>query len=148
VGRVDDRVRKGLVGVLPGLQAGPTAIVGTIDPTTGAKVVIGAVMASKDDASQAESFTNTQKGLIAMAAQKLSLAVVINKVTIQASGAVVYIRAPLDMADVNQLLSVLDGPGPGKQDSAPSTPDVGSGSQKQREERSTWRMAKEESHVM
>jgi hypothetical protein len=129
-GRVDDRVRKGLVGVLPGLKSGPTAIVGTIDPSTGAKVAIGAVMASKEDASQAESFTNAQKGLIAMAAQKLSLAKIINKVTIQASGAVVHIRATLEMADVNELLSVLDGPAPAKQDSAPSTPDAGSGSQK------------------
>jgi hypothetical protein len=130
VGRVDDRVRKGLVSVLPGLKSGPTAIVGTIDPTTGAKVTVGAVMASSEDASQAESFTNTQKGLIAMAAQKVSLAQVISKVTITSKGSVVYIRAPLEMTDVNQLLSVLDGKDSAKQDSAPSTPDVGSGSQK------------------
>jgi hypothetical protein len=130
VGRVDDRVRKGLVAVLPGLKAGPIAITGTIDPSFGAKVSVGAVMASDEDAKQVESFTNTQKSLIAMAAQKLSLAQVVNKVTVQASGSIVQIRAPLEMADVNQLLSVLDGRGSAKQDSAPSSPDPGSGSAK------------------
>lgn len=130
VGRVDDRVRKGLVGILPGIKAGPIAITGTVDPTVGAKVTVGAVMASNEDAKNVETFTNTQKGLIGAFAQKLSLGTVINKVTVVANGSIVRFNAPLDMADVNQLLSVLDGSGPAKQDSAPSSPDTGSGSAK------------------
>jgi hypothetical protein len=129
VGRVDDRVRKGLVGVLPGLKAGPSAFVGSLDPTDGAKVMLGAIMASKDDANQLESFTITQKKLIAMAAQWMSLQKVINKVSIQSSGTTVYFRAPLDMADVNQLLSVLDGGGVAKQDAPPLPPVPGTSPQ-------------------
>ena len=125
VGRVDARVRKGLVGVLPGLKSGPTAFLGTLDPTDGAKVMLAAIMASNEDASSLESFTITQKKVMAMAAQRMSLAKVVNKVSIQTSGSVVYFRAPLDMADVNQLLSVLDGGGGAKQDAPPS---AGSGS--------------------
>jgi len=125
VGRVDDRVRKGLVGVLPGLKSGPTAFVGTLDPTDGAKVMLGAIMASNEDASQLESFTINQKKFLAMAAQRMSLGKVVNKVAIQSSGSIVYFRAPLDMTDVNQLLSVLDGGAASKQDAPPP---AGSGS--------------------
>ncbi len=130
VGRVDDRVRKGLVGVLPGLKSGPIAFVGSLDPTDGAKVSLGAIMASNEDASQLESFTITQKKFLAMAAQRMSLGKVVNKVSIQSSGSMVYFRAPLDMADVNQLLSVLDGGSAGKQD-APLSTGSGSGSSSQ-----------------
>jgi hypothetical protein len=126
VGRVDDRVRKGLVGILPDLKAGPTAYAGTLDPTDGAKVSLGAIMASRDDATHLESFTITQKKFLAMAAQKMSLGKVVNKVSIQSSGTVVYFRAPLDMADVNQLLSVLDGGGVAKQDAPPPAGSGGS----------------------
>ena len=125
VGRVDERVRKGLVGVLPGLKSGPTAFIGSLDPTDGAKVSLTAIMASNEDATQLESFTITQKKFLAMAAQRMSLGKVVNKVTIQTSGSMVYFRAPLEMADVNQLLSVLDGGSVAKQDAPPS---AGSGS--------------------
>lgn len=126
VGRVDERVRKGLVGVLPGLKSGPTAFVGTLDPTDGAKVMLGAIMASAEDATQLESFTNNQKKFMAMAAQRMSLAKVVNKVAIQTAGSIVYFRAPLDMADMNQLLSVLDGGNGAKQDATPSAGSAGS----------------------
>lgn len=126
MGRVDERVRKGLVGVLPGLKSGPTAFVGTLDPTDGAKVMLGAIMASAEDATQLESFTNNQKKFMAMAAQRMSLAKVVNKVAIQTAGSIVYFRAPLDMADMNQLLSVLDGGNGAKQDATPSAGSAGS----------------------
>jgi len=121
VGRVDDRVRKGLVGVLPGLKAGPSAITGSIDPRNGAILELGAIMASAEDANQLESFANTQKKLIAMASQKMALATIINKIGIQGGGSIVRFRAPLDMADVNHLLSMLDGGGPPAQSSPPPT---------------------------
>lgn len=129
VGRMDDRVRKGLVGVLPGLKAGITAVAGSIDPTAGAKLELATVMATPEDAKQLESFANDQKTLLGMAAQLKSLGKLVNKVSIQASGNVVRFRAPLDMADVNHLLSMLDGGRAAPQDSPPPTqaPD-GSGS--------------------
>lgn len=122
VGRVDPRVRQGLVGVLPGIKAGPSAFVGSIDPSDGASLVLGAIMASDADAKELESITNTQKGLFAMAAQMKSLGQVVTKVTIQATGNIVWFRAPLSMQDVNDVLSALDAKGRPKQDSPPVDP--------------------------
>ncbi|MBS1122385.1 MAG: hypothetical protein H6Q90_4613 [Deltaproteobacteria bacterium] len=120
VGRVDERVRKGLVGVLGGLKAGPSAFVGSIDPTEGAKLELGAIMASPEDAKQLESYVNDQKKLLGMVAQAKSLGTVVNKVAITSSGSNVRFRVALDMVDVNQLLSMLDGGQPPAQDSPPS----------------------------
>jgi hypothetical protein len=120
VGRVDDRVRAGLVKVLPGLKAGPSAIFGTIDPTDGAKLELGAVMATSEDAKQLESFTNDQKKIFVMIAQQRSLGTLVNKVGIQAGANIVRFRAPLDMDDVNHLLSMLDAKGGAEQDSHPA----------------------------
>ncbi|MEO8699718.1 MAG: hypothetical protein ABI867_06725 [Kofleriaceae bacterium] len=120
VGRVDDRVRAGLVKVLPGLKAGPSAIFGTIDPREGAKLELGAVMASDEDAKQLESFTNDQKKLFVMVAQQRALGSLVNKVAIQQGANIVRFHAPLDMDDVNHLLSMLDGGAPAEQDSHPA----------------------------
>ncbi len=125
VGRVDERVRKGLVGVMQGIKAGPSAFVGSIDPTTGAKLELGAIMASADDAKQLESYVNDQKKLLVMVAQAKSLGTVVNKVVITSEGSIVRFRVGLDMDDVNHLLSVLDGGQPPAQGSPPSE---GSGS--------------------
>jgi hypothetical protein len=124
VGRVDPRVRQGLVGVLPNLKSGPTAFVGSIDPRDGVKLELGAIMASPDDAKHLESITNDQKKVIAMWAQAKSLGPQVNKVSIQSSSNIVWFRAPLTMDDVNHVLSVLDGRTATAQDSAPA----GSGS--------------------
>jgi hypothetical protein len=122
VGRVDDRVRAGLVKVLPGLKSGPSAIFGTIDPTDGAKLELGAVMATAEDAKQLETFTNEQKKVFVMVAQARSLGSLVQKVGIQAGANIVRFRAPLDMDDVNHLLSMLDGKAPAAQDSPPAAP--------------------------
>ncbi len=128
VGRLDARVSKGLVGPVKGLSAGPTAVFTTVDPTEGAKVSFGAVMASAADAKQLESWLNVERIGIAMAAQKWCLQTIVAKVAIQSSDNVVSFKAPLEMADVNQLLSVLDGKPCTAQDSAPQG--SGSGSAK------------------
>ncbi len=130
VGRVDERVRKGLKSILTDLQAGPMAVYASLDPTDGAKVTFGAVMASAEDAKRLESWANNERALAAMVAQKWSLGTVVSKVTIQATDNVVQFKAPLDMADVNQLLSVLDAKGTSKQDSPPAAEAPGSGSAK------------------
>jgi hypothetical protein len=121
VGHVDDRVRKGLVGVLEGLKAGPSAIVGSIDPTNGAKLELGAVMASADDAKQLESYVNDSRKLFGMIAQAKSLGSIVNKVKITSADTVVRFKVELDMADVNHLLSMLDGGAPSAQDAAPGS---------------------------
>ena len=120
-GRVDERVRSGLVKVTNGqLSAGPAAMTFALDPTDGAKVDLGAVMASAADAKTLESFAKTQLGLLAMAAQVKSLGTIVDKVVITTDGDVVRFKASLDMADVNQLISVLDGGDQSKQDSPPA----------------------------
>jgi len=109
IGKVDQRVRQGLVTASGGkLTAGPNAIVATLDPTDGAKLSLGAVMASAADAKALESFANNELKVVAMVAQMKSLGPTVAKISVQAEGTVVRFRAPLTVEDVNQLLSVLD----------------------------------------
>ncbi|CAN5911642.1 hypothetical protein BH11MYX3_BH11MYX3_23880 [soil metagenome] len=109
VGKVDERVRQGLVGASGGrLKAGPTAIVASVDPTAGAKLDLGAVMSTPDDAKGLESFANSELKVVTMVAQMKSLGPIVAKVVVSAEGNVVRFRAPLTLDDVNQLLSVLD----------------------------------------
>lgn len=128
-GRVDERVRQGLVKVTAGkLSAGPSAMVATLDPTSGAKIHVGVVMATPADAKALESFAKDELGVLAMAAQAKSLQPVVDKVTAVADAEVVKLDAALSMDDVNLLLSALDVSPPPAQDSAPQG--SGSGSSK------------------
>lgn len=120
-GRVDERVRGGLVKVTSGqLQAGPIAMMVALDPTAGAKLELGAVMGSAKDAKTLESFAKGQLALLAMAAQAKGLGKVVDKVAIAAEGEIVRFRATLGVEEVNQLISALDGGGPAAQDSPPA----------------------------
>jgi len=126
-GRVDERVRGGLIKATNGqLSAGPLAMVLAIDPTSGAKIELGAIMASAKDAKTLESFAKGQLALLAMAAQVKSLGKVVDKVTIAADGDTVRFKAALGVEEVNLIISALDGGGPAEQDSPPAT--AGSGS--------------------
>jgi len=123
LGKVDERVRQGLVGASGGrLKAGPTAIVASLDPTDGAKLDLGAVMATGEDAKALESFANSEMKVIAMVAQMKSLGPLVAKVAITSEGTVVRFRAPLTVEDVNQLLSVLDEKPASEQGSPPPEP--------------------------
>jgi hypothetical protein len=126
-GRLDERVRAGLVKVTNSqLKAGPVAIILALDPSDGAKVDLGAVMASTADAKTLESFAKTELGLLAMAAQIKKLGTVVDKVAISTEEEVVRFQANLSMSDVNLLISVLDGGVSTAQDSPPLTPPAGS----------------------
>ncbi|HLL22706.1 MAG TPA: hypothetical protein VK427_11270 [Kofleriaceae bacterium] len=121
VGRVSDRVKSGLVRVTSGqIKAGPTAFVGAADLTAGAKLELGAVMASADDAKQLESQIKAQLAALVMVAQAKSLGTMVQKIKITVDGNVVRIGAALTMDDVNHVLSMLDGRGPPAQDSPPA----------------------------
>src|SRR5262249_2270676 len=86
-GRVDPRVREGVVKVMGGnVSAGPSAMVVSFDPTDGAKLEMEAVMANANDAKALESFAKTQLGLVAMAAQGKSLGTVVDKLAISSDG--------------------------------------------------------------
>ncbi|MBA3397583.1 MAG: hypothetical protein H0T89_33475 [Deltaproteobacteria bacterium] len=128
VGRVSERVRQGLVRVTEGkLKAGPLAFVGSLDPTSGAKLDLGAVMSSGDDAKALESQAKTQLAGLVMIAQLKSLGTLVQKLVIAVEGSVVRFRASLSMDDVNHVLSMLDGGRPPAQDSPPA-PGPGSSS--------------------
>ncbi|MCX5743678.1 MAG: hypothetical protein NT062_14395 [Proteobacteria bacterium] len=120
VGRVDPRVSGGLVKYVSGLVAGPRAIAGTLDPAGGAKVAASIVMASKADANTLESFTKTQIGQIAAAAQLVKLGGVVNKIETKVANDIVGLSVALSVEDLNQLLSALDGGAPPPQDAQPS----------------------------
>ncbi len=123
VGKVDERVRQGLVGASGGrLKTGPSAIVATMDPTDGARLDLGAVMASGEDAKALESFANNELKVVAMVAQMKSLGPIVAKVAVTSEGTVVRFRAPLTVDDVNQLLSVLDEKPASEQGSPPPEP--------------------------
>jgi hypothetical protein len=120
-GKVDDRVREGLVRATAGkLTAGPAAMVIAVDPSTGAKLEVGAVMASDADAKALESFTKSQLALIGMAAQARGLGAIVDKVAVAADAAVVRFKVSLTTDEVNQLLSAIDSGGAPTQDAAPS----------------------------
>jgi hypothetical protein len=122
-GKVDERVRGGLVKLTSGqVKEGPVAMVVSANPTDGVAVEAGAVMASEQDAKTLESFAKTQMGLIAMAAQAKSLGTIVEKVAISVDKQVVRFKVALTVADVNLIISALDGGGITAQDSPPATP--------------------------
>ena len=128
IGKVDERVRSGLVQASNGkLKAGPTAFVASLDPSSGARLELGAVMATGDDAKALESFANSELKILSMVAQMKSLGQLVGKIAITSDGSVVRFRAPFTLDDVNQLLKVLDEKPAPEQGSPPSVQD-GSGS--------------------
>ncbi|HUS30452.1 MAG TPA: hypothetical protein VMZ53_18210 [Kofleriaceae bacterium] len=130
-GRVDDRVKTGLVRVTNGqLKEGPQAMLVALDPTNGAKIEVSSVMASDADAKTLESYAKTQLGALAMAAQAKRLGRVVEKVQISSENETVRFKADLGMDEVNLLISVLDGEAPREQISPPpaSGSAIGSGS--------------------
>lgn len=137
VGKVDVRVRDGLIKVMAGsLSSGPRAFFASFDPTGGgAAAELGAVMASGADAKALESFAKIQLSALGMAAQAKSLGSIVSKVQISATCpagpsecATVRFAAKLGAEEVNQLISALDGGGGSAQISPPQTPTSGSGS--------------------
>lgn len=123
VGKVDDRVRSGLVKLTSGqIKEGPQAMIVSANPSEGIALEVSAVMASEADAKTLESFAKTQMGLMAMAAQAKNLGTVVDKVTISTEKSAVRFKAALTASDVNLLISALDGGGITAQDSPPATP--------------------------
>jgi hypothetical protein len=119
-GRVDDRVRQGMVKVMNGgITAGPSAMVVSIDLSKGVKIEAGAVMASPADAKALESFAKTQLGALGMAAQIKGLGKLVDGVEITSNASLVRFIAAFDSDQVNQLLSVLDGGGGSAQSPPP-----------------------------
>ena len=129
-GKVDERVRGGVVKLTNGqVKEGPVAIVMAANPTDGIAIEVGAVMASEADAKALESFTKTQQGMFAMAAQAHKAGKIVDKLTISADKRVMRIKAALTTADINLLISVLDGRSATAQDSPPAAPGSAEGSQ-------------------
>jgi hypothetical protein len=126
VGRVDPRVRDGLVKVTQNkLAAGPVAFAATADLAEGAKLQLSAVMDTTQDANSLESYVKGELALLTAAAQWKSLGSVVGKISVSSEDNVVQFRVPLTVDDLNQLLSALDGGNPPAQGSAP--PASGSG---------------------
>jgi len=127
VGRADERVRAGLVKATAGeLSAGPAGLVLTADATSGLKVELQAIMATDPDAKTLESFAKSQLGLMGAAAQVKSLGKIVDKVAISSDHNRVHLKVELDLDDINQLISVLDGGASSAQDSPPAASGSGS----------------------
>jgi hypothetical protein len=127
-GRADPNLRDRLVKLTGGqLSAGPQAMVVSFDPTSGAKLDLGAVMVNAQDSKALESFAKGQVALLGMAAQKFSAGKLVDKIQVTAEGTVVHVRVNLALDEVNQLISALDGGGSAAQDSPPAGSGSGSG---------------------
>lgn len=109
VGRVDERVGKGLVAASGGKLTKPAqAFFVNLDPTNGAKALLGVVMPDPEAAKQLESFANKELLVASVAAQIASLGPVVEKLQAKVEGNVLRFTVELTMSEVNQLLSVLD----------------------------------------
>jgi hypothetical protein len=122
-GRVDARIRDGLVKLTEGkLTGGPAAFTLVADLQAGASLDFGAVMTRADDAKSLESYVKAELALLTAAAQWRSLGPVVGKITVASQSDTVHLRVPLTVEDLNLLLSALDGGKPPAQDSAPPAP--------------------------
>ncbi len=109
VGRVDERVGKGLVAASGGKLTKPAkAFFANMDPTSGAKVLLGVVMPDPEAAKQLESFAINELKVLTLVAQLKSLGPIVQRLKTQTDGSVLRFTAELTMDEVNQLLSVLD----------------------------------------
>jgi hypothetical protein len=109
VAKVSPKVGEGLVRVGQGqIKAGPRAVFASMDPGTGVKAQLGAVMSSDDDAKALESFSKSQVGLLALAAQWKGLGPIVQKVAIARDSSVLKFDLSLSEDEVKQLFSVID----------------------------------------
>ncbi|HEY4059046.1 MAG TPA: hypothetical protein VGM39_20665 [Kofleriaceae bacterium] len=121
VGKVDDRTAAGLAKSSNGqLTKGPVAFVASMDPTDGAKLLLGVIMPDAASAKQLESFAKGELTLLTGVAQMKSLGTIANKVQLSTVDNQLKFTASLSMAEVNQLLSVLDEPAPPAQVTPPA----------------------------
>lgn len=122
-GRVPAAVADGLVRATAGkLTAGPTGFIGTADPSAGATLELGGVMASSADARTLEGMAKAELALLVAAAQLKQLGGIVNQLRTSVDGTTVRFRLALSPADVNHVLSVLDGDKAPAQDAVPSGP--------------------------
>jgi len=120
-GKVDDRVKQGLVRVTAGqISAGPTAIAMSGDLAKGIKLDMTLVMANPTDAKALESFVKAQQGLLGYAAQAKGMGKAVDAIQVSSSGDTLKLHAELSTEDLNRLVSALDGGGSAAQDSPPS----------------------------
>ncbi|HTJ45571.1 MAG TPA: hypothetical protein VL463_25880 [Kofleriaceae bacterium] len=118
--KVDPKVGEGLVRVGNGqIHAGPKAVFASMDPSAGVRAELGAVMQSEDDAKALESFSKSQVGLLALAAQWKGLGPVVEKVVVARDSAVLRLRVSLDDKDVRDLFSAIDTTAVAPQDAHP-----------------------------
>jgi hypothetical protein len=109
VGRVDERLRGGLVQLTEGkLSTGPIAFALTADLAEGLKLRFKAVMSDAAHAKDLESYAKSLMGLLTAAAQWKSLGSVVGKLSVTSEGNITQIDAPLSLDDVNRVLWALD----------------------------------------
>lgn len=126
-GRVDERVRQGMVKTMNGtITAGPSAMVVSVDFANGVKVAAGAVMANPADAKALESYAKTQLAGLGMAAQIKGLGKLVDTIEVTSNGSLVRFIAAFNSEQVNQLVSVLDGGGGSAQSPPPPSGSAGS----------------------
>ncbi|MCW5805957.1 MAG: hypothetical protein KIT31_26565 [Deltaproteobacteria bacterium] len=127
VGRVDERVKPGMVRVTKGkMKAGPSAFLANLDPSNGVKAELGVLTATPEDAKVLESYATEEKKLLAAILQgSQAFGQLISKVEITSEGSVVWLRGNAEIEEINRVFNALDAKAPSEQVSPPPS---GSGS--------------------
>ncbi len=120
--RVEPKVGQGLVRAGGGaIKAGPIAVFGALDPSSGVRAELGAVMSSDDDAKALESFARSETGILALAAQWKGLGRAVAKTEITRDRGAVRLRLALTADEVKELFSAIDSVQAGTQDAQPGS---------------------------
>jgi hypothetical protein len=120
--RVDAKVGQGLIRASAGgIKAGPSAVYGAFDPTTGVRAELGVVMPTEEDGKALESFVKSETGILALAAQWKGLGRVVAKTEITRDKGAVRLRLALTTDEVKELFSAIDSAPAGTQDAQPGS---------------------------
>jgi hypothetical protein len=124
-GRLPPEVGKGLVAATGGQVGAPRAIFGHLAAETGLTVVVGADMASPDEAKSAVSLANAQLRLLTQVAQRWRLGRAVAKITTEAEGSTAWLRLALTDEELRLALAPVDTDAGPEQNPAPTEEDQG-----------------------
>jgi hypothetical protein len=127
VATVDPELGMALTRLSKGaIAAGPTVVVGTLDPLDGVRATAMFSMTSASDARALAEYARGELAMGTIAARALGLSKVLTKVVADHEGTVVRLRVALTDAEVKDVLAAIDrGRAPG-QDAQPAA-DAGAG---------------------
>jgi hypothetical protein len=124
-GRVAPGVGKGLAAATGGQVGPPRAMFGHLAAETGLRAELGVELASPEEANAVVSLAKTQLRMIAQVAQKWRLGRAVARISTEATGSTLYLRAVLSDEELRQTLAPIDSDAGPDQNPAPTEKDQG-----------------------